>query len=398
MRDWAAFGARDIRTEPVELHAWEEGETRLEVLAPSAFECPAIQAVHSAADVAEGDLVDAGGLAPEDFLRFGDSARGGILLLRGHVFSGGQFEPIQKRISLAESAGAAAIVLRGTDPDLPSIQYLNRSRIPVTGISHTEADRLLELAAQDTVRVRIKTGGRTEAKICRNVWAELKSPQVNDDIIIACAHLDGFHIAPAAMDNLSGVVTMTEIARQLAPYQEHFKRTLRFIAFTGEELGYAGSKQYVREHAAELDRTRFLFSMDCIFENTARGTAVMWSPEMREYIHGSLHEAHPEVDVRDFFCMSSDYLPFMLAGIPAGRPADWHNTFPRWTHTVEDTDDKISYAWLRDNAIAYARMLLWMLTDNRPLPSRRQSAAEVQSAIEQAGAGEALRWQVLLPS
>jgi Zn-dependent M28 family amino/carboxypeptidase len=74
------------------------------------------------------------------------------------------------------------------------------------------------------------------------------------------------------MDNTRGVVTISEIARVLAPYIQYFQRTLRFIAFTGEERGYAGSKYYVRAHADadELDCTCFVFSMDCLFPGTAQ--------------------------------------------------------------------------------------------------------------------------------
>jgi hypothetical protein len=138
--------------------------------------------------------------------------------------------------------------------------------------------------------------------------------------------------------------------------------------------------------------------MDCMFPNTAKGVAVMWSPLMRNYIARSLRHARLRVDVRNKFCMSSDYLPFMLAGVPAARPADWHNSFPPYTHTIADTDEKVPAHWLKANAAMCASILLPMLTDSKPLPSRRKSREEVARLVRQEGVEDALRWQVLLPA
>jgi len=124
----------------------------------------------------------------------------------------------------------------------------------------------------------------------------------------------------------------------------------------------------------------------------------MWSPSMRNYIARGLRRTHPRVEVRDFFCMSSDYLPFMLAGIPAARPADWKNLFPPWTHTIRDTCDKVPSRWIKSNAEVAANLLLRMLVDPKPLPSRRRSGIQVQAAAVRDRAVESLRWQVLLPA
>jgi hypothetical protein len=84
--------------------------------------------------------------------------------------------------------------------------------------------------------------------------------------------------------------------------------------------------------------------------------------------------------------------------VPAARPADWHNSFPRWTHTTKDTGDKVGIDFLKTNAIVFGKMLLKMLTDPAPLPSRRKSRTEVQALVDDEGAADVLRWQVLLPS
>jgi hypothetical protein len=65
---------------------------------------------------------------------------------------------------------------------------------------------------------------------------------------------------------------------------------------------------------------------------------------------------------------------------------------------VHDTIEHIKPEWLVTNATVYARLLLRLLTDPQPLPTPRKSDAEVAALIQQDGADEALRWQILLPA
>jgi len=394
--EWAELGAGKVRVEPLTLSAWDEGEAAVEILEPLRRSCEAIQAVNSPPGQVEGRLVDGGSLRSEDLYRIGRDVRGSILLVKGHHISGGEFEPLQKRVSLAEAAGAAAVLLAGRYPELPTVEFIFRSHIPVVTVSGNDGQELAALSHKSAVRILLRAGGRPRETTCGNLIADIGADRETGDVVIACAHLDSFYLSPSAFDNLSGIVTMTEVARALAPHQGRFARTLRIIAFTGEEYGFAGSKEYVRTHAHELDRVPFVVSMDSLFDSTARGIAVMWSPEMRDYIEQALCERHPEVDVRNRFCMSSDYLPFMLAGVPAARPADWKDSLPTWSHTIEDTEDKVPPEWIKSNAAVCADVLLSILTDPAELPSRRHSPREIRELIAQDKADESLRWQIAL--
>jgi carboxypeptidase Q len=395
--NWRGFGA-SVHAEPVPIEACEQEEALLQMLAPDdqVFDC--IACVNSGSGEVEGPLLDAGNTSFEDMSRLAGRARGAILLVRGFDFTGGKFETLQKRVSLAEAAGAAAVILVGKHPDLPAVFFLNRATVPVLNVSAIAGRVLADLCGQGGVRVRVRVAGRTRKSTCANLIGELGPDSAPDEIIAMCAHLDSFSISPGAIDDLSGIVAMTEIARVLAPYRRHFRRALRFIAFTGEEIGYAGSLHYVREHNSDLDRLRLLLSLDCLFEETARGVAVMGSPTARDYIAETLSESHPEVDVRNWFCMSSDYLPFMLQGVPTARPADWTDSFPNWTHTAEDTSDRLPVSWLRSNTLVSARLILRLLTDPEPLPMVRNSIEDVRELVRLEGAEESLRWQIALSS
>ena len=99
----------------------------------------------------------------------------------------------------------------------------------------------------------------------RNVTAVLPAMPTSSSkrIFIVCAHYDTQAVrepnwnpltstAPGANDNGTGVAAMLEIAYLLSRYE--YEHEIRFIAFGGEELGFLGSRHYVRE-ASTTSRT-----------------------------------------------------------------------------------------------------------------------------------------------
>ena len=92
----------------------------------------------------------------------------------------------------------------------------------------------------------------------RNVMAVLPAMPTSSSnrIFIVCAHYDTQAVrepnwnpltstAPGANDNGTGVAAMLEVAYLLSRYE--YEHEIRFIAFGGEELGFLGSRHYVRE-------------------------------------------------------------------------------------------------------------------------------------------------------
>lgn len=74
-----------------------------------------------------------------------------------------------------------------------------------------------------------------------NVIAEHKGVKYPEEVIVISAHFDAYYAA--ADDNSTGVAAVVELARVLSRYK--FDRTLRFVGFDLEELGYVGSHRYV---------------------------------------------------------------------------------------------------------------------------------------------------------
>lgn len=373
----------DVWREAVPILAWKPQPCHVTITTPRSREFPAVQHVHSAAGDVTGPLVDVGIPSEQRLAQLGSSLAGSIALLRGFEVAGSKYTPLPLAIARLSRCGVRAAVLQSLYvPGCPAIELAGIDQnplIPVAGISGSSAQELRQHGPGLTVRMH--SAGSAFPAECANVVADLRAPNGTAETVILSAHLDTFYVNPGAFDNLTGVLTLMETVRSLAPLRSQFRRNLRVILFTGEEYGFIGSKAYVAGHSAELDSTVFILNMDSLWPETARGVAVMGSPAMRAYIDGAFREAHRNVDVRDLFCMSSDYLPFVLQGIPAARPADYFNSMPPWSHTTEDTADKIPGDWLRLNAMVFGQLLIRMLTDAAPLPARRLSPDEVRASV-----------------
>jgi Zn-dependent M28 family amino/carboxypeptidase len=67
-----------------------------------------------------------------------------------------------------------------------------------------------------------------------------------------------------ADDNASGAATLVEVARQLSQSGRKPRRTIVFIAFTGEERGLFGSDYYVKNPLFKLEDTVAMLNMDMV--------------------------------------------------------------------------------------------------------------------------------------
>ena len=391
------IGADNIHTQTVPAFAWTEGPSSVQLLAPRRQTVESVHHVHSKAGQVTGSLVYAGTGAEEQLDRLGRKLDGSVVLIGGHEIAGTKFVPLPDTFAKIVDRGAAAIITITTEPPgCPAIDVAACKAdlpVPALGVSQEEGRSLIEAAQDGKARIRVEAAGKSRRSKCLNLVADLGPARKTDEHVVLSAHLDTFYLNPGAFDNLTGVVPLIEIARALAPMRSRFRRTLRLIVFTGEEYMFQGSRAYVQQSAGTLDDLSFVLNLDSLFPATARGVAVMWSPAMRDYIDKAFGQTQCEVRARDLFCMSSDYLPFMLEGIAAARPAHFGQTekFPPWSHTRLDTADKIPTDWLRRNAMTYALLLLRVLTDPKPLPTKRRSRRETADLIAREEAAENLR-------
>jgi hypothetical protein len=381
-RELRDIGALNVHTEPVPLTGWREEASRVEMLSPYNRVHPSIQHMHSVPGDVTGRLVYVQDLSPEALKGPGRRLGGTVALMPNSPICGGVVEPRAVRIRRLVDRGVSAVLCHGLAPSVGPVME------EVSGLE--SGQEMIDLCRRGRPRVKVHAAGRNQPLRCANLVAEIGPDCRSGDIVILSAHLDTQHGTLGANDNLSGVVTLLEVGRALVPFASKFKKQLRMILFTGEEFFFKGSMAYIRRNRGDLNRIRFVLNLDGLFPATAEGMAVMWAPEIRDYIDLAFRQTQCRVDVRNLFCMSSDYLPFILEGIAAARPADWKNSFPDFQHTVLDLPCRLPAEWIRMNAIPLAQLLIRMLMDPRSLPVRRKSKKEVLELLQEERALEAM--------
>jgi Zn-dependent M28 family amino/carboxypeptidase len=96
-------------------------------------------------------------------------------------------------------------------------------------------------------------------------------PQLKHEYVVLSAHLDhlgvgqpinGDTIYNGAMDNAAGIASLIEIAKQLSRSAEKPKRSVLFLAFTGEESGMLGSQYFVARPTVKFKDIVAAINMD----------------------------------------------------------------------------------------------------------------------------------------
>lgn len=393
---WRDLGVENVHTETVAMTAWRQAHAAVKMASPQKRHYDCFQHNFSSPGKVTARLLSAGNAFEEDLDRIGKRIEGSILLIDGMVHGLPEKEValFPRRIARIDRRKPAGIIFANAFPHAGAVietaSVLGNASIPVMGISYEDGCELKSFVRQGETVMSIEAEGDSYDTQCMNLIGEMGP--TSDDVVVLSCHLDTHAGTLGSFDNLSGLAGLVEIVRALAPFQNKFRRRLRLISFTGEEYLNLGSKAYVQRHEAELDQIKFVFNMDGLFPATSRGIAVMWSPQMKNCIEAYLRQTQCCVDIRNYFCMASDYLPFMLKGIAAARPADWEHSFPQWTHTKLDTPPRVPMEWIRLNAMPFAQLMVRLLMDPQPLPTSRKSREQVRHLVEEEDVAEDLHY------
>lgn len=117
--------------------------------------------------------------------------------------------------------------------------------------------------------IRIRSESMTRRVTSPNVAAILRGsdPRLASEYVVLSAHLDHIGTTPAkpddkpgidrinngALDNAAGIATMLEVARAMAQAPEKPRRSILFLASTGEEKGLLGADYFARHPTVPID-------------------------------------------------------------------------------------------------------------------------------------------------
>ena len=208
--------------------------------------------------------------------------------------------------------------------------------------------------------------------------------------IIVGAHYDSINLrakgdkaaeapAPGADDDASGTAVVLELARVMSQY--HFRKTIVFIAFAGEELGYIGSARYASRAKTNREQIEAVFNNDIVGSDvtgepsTGTGIALndiggadddtggsgetgnrlrIYSPEpadspsrrLARYIKDAAQRYVSTLQIElilrsDRYTRGGDQIPFQQNGFAAVRLTSASENLIS-QHTVGDTPDRVS--------------------------------------------------------
>ncbi len=385
------YGLENVAAEPFEMRGWERGVACLVISdgqRPVELPCLALPGTQGC-DL-QAEIVDVKQATAADFERLGSSVAGKIALTSHDGPSR------QEKYQRAVEAGAAAFVFCGGQPGMLAPTGSVEKDLPAVGLAHEHATRLRRLLEAGPLRAHLSLKARVLPVTARNILAEIPGSDPAAGWILAGGHYDGHDISQAAQDNAAGTVVLLEAARLLAPLRSHLKAGIRFVLFSGEELGLYGSYAYAHDHAGELDKIRLVFNADVVAMGMPLVLQTQASPELADYFRTlPLRELDATVnDGPGSFIQNSDHFPFSLAGLSGV----WAVTSPApagggWVHTSADTLDKLELRTVRQTASTVARLLLRMASHPDRLPLVRKSPELVQKAVTDAGFEKALRFK-----
>lgn len=298
---------------------------------------PAFSMQGSAAGTADGPLVLAGTGVPEAYPPGG--VNGGIALVqRSDV-------PFSDTARNAIAAGASGVIIYNNDAGVLLGDLGGPVGIPVVGMRRVNGEDLAARAA----------AGRVEAKVtvpppkgtAYNVIARPKG--VTQCATVTGGHYDSVAVTGGADDNAAGAASVLEAARVAAAM--HLSGANCFVAFSAEEFGLFGSKEYVaRLSGANVAALRGMINLDVVGVKEALN--LIGSADLVETARLAAQElgvsAAPATLPKG---SGSDHLSFEKAGVPVlmlYRNDDF-------IHTPTDAIDRIDAGSLQETvAVAVA--------------------------------------------
>ncbi len=251
-----------------------------------------------------------------------------------------------------------------SDEGAPVVEVHERALGPVLAAAGIDPVRLRRLEQEHH---RTLPGLTIELSLARKVVAQAQvpnvagilegsDPQLRHEYVVYSAHIDHIGISPGqrdsinngADDNASGVAGLMELAEAFSQPGVRPKRSLLFLAPSGEEDGLLGSAHFTEHPTVPLKQVVANLNMDLIGRNW-RDSVIAVGLEQSDLgaTLGRVVQVHPELGMapiadrwpeeRIFY--RSDHFNFARKGVPilfftSGTHADYHQPSDE-AHTLD---------------------------------------------------------------
>ena len=272
-----------------------------------------------------------------------------------------------------------------------------------------------DLGKMATLSLRIHLGEANSSNVVGVL--EGSDPKLKQEAVVYSAHYDAYgidsrgRIYPGAADNALGTATITAIAEAFAKSfprpARRPRRSIIFLAVTGEEYGLFGAEHWVQHPTWSLDKVAANINFDGI------GTEV-YGPVKRVVAFGAEHSelgstfegvaealgtiVTPDPLPEENAFVRSDHYAFVKKGVPAlmlmggpqGELTTWIPRMKKWLETdyhSENDTIKPDWNWTGPQTLAQVGMVIGLRVANADampnwLPSSQFNKPRVQVGNE----------------
>jgi carboxypeptidase Q len=387
----------DVRLEKVRVPRWIRGEDHCELVqypdqVPGTIQRIVIAAlggpgVATPRDGITAEVLTVNSLA-ELAARPRDQVTGKIVLFnkrfdRRMADSGFAFDAYDQAVEsrndgriAAEKAGAIAVLVRsvgGAEFRLVHVgatDYFSVAHIPAAAITAEDADLIVRLSSQGPVRLRLALSSDLHEEVdSYNVIADLKGSKHPEQVVIVSGHLDSWDLGTGALDDGVGVAIAMATAKLLHEQDVRPNRTIRIVAWMGEERGLLGARSYGREHGPVIADHFAAIETDSgsghamgIYTTGDRALSTLFQP-----IAAVLDESGAGI-LREQKDPAPDLIPLYFRGVPAFAPMQDTRKYFDYHHTAADTLDKVNPQEMRENIAVVSVLSYALATMNQDLP------------------------------
>lgn len=311
-----------------------------------------------------------------------------------------------KLSQLLKDEGVLAVVMTGSRGNYGTIftspagsreakDPLPPPTIGLIGEHYNRIARLVEKKIPVKLEIEVKAQFHEDVEGV-NVIASLPGGRKRDEIVMIGAHLDSHHAGTGATDNAAGSSVMLEAMRILKALDLEMDRTVRMGLWDAEEMGFLGSRGYVKEHFADRETMALTLEhakLSCYFNydngsGKIRGIYAQGNDMARPIFAAWLEPFHDlgatTVTIRN--TGGTDHLSFDEVGLAGFQfiqdPLDYST---RTHHTNMDTYDRLQRGDLMQASAVIASFVYHAATrpemmSRKPLPKPRPPRPEAKKS------------------
>jgi len=335
-----------------------------------------------------------------------------------------------RRNILDQGAAALVVIGNGSNEDQPdeAVTYFSRRQItmpneegapagypPLIYVTAKGAEKIFA-AAGKTLKETLEQGNNpqfkaTNLKVKAKLTAKYKNakvsasnvvgylegsdPSLKAEAVLFSAHYDAYgsengKVYLGAADNALGTAEMLSVAEAFSKLEKKPRRSMVFLAVTGEEYGLYGSKYWAKDPTWDVKKVAANLNLDGIGSEVYGPVKTMVGYGAEHSSLGTILEnvaksyeinviPDPMPDEKVFY--RSDHYSFvergipslMLLGAPAGDKEVWMKRIKDWEKVdYHQPGDSIQPGWAWEGAVSVAEVMAimgWRISETDAMPN-----------------------------